>query len=367
MNSSPFFSILLPTKNRSHLVCYAIRSVLQQDFTDFELIICDNDDAPDATRRVVEQYPDPRIKYIRTGGLDMIANWNTALDAATGQHVTVLEDKMIFYRDALTHLSKKINESTSGVVVWRTDEIDDTREPCRLHKSIEQPDRVLISSDTINRFLNVGMAALGLLPRGLCSSVPIKLIKSIEEKDQERFYERISPDIVSAFKVLVSAETYLFTGKPLTLTTSIKVSNGKQMSERRTKDLSYFMGKSDAKLDLKYVPVNNPYIVSNTVLDDCAKILVRDNFCKSVEYCLRNYIKIMAREFVVKSLASNGIIWSSKEVGEVCGFNGEYLRNFAKFTGYSILFLLRINYQRLRKRQVILENQNKYIESILAF
>ena len=37
--SSPFFSVIIPVYNREDLVVRAIKSVLQQSFKDYELII----------------------------------------------------------------------------------------------------------------------------------------------------------------------------------------------------------------------------------------------------------------------------------------------------------------------------------------
>ena len=57
----PFFSIVIPTKNRSFLVGYAIQSVRRQSFDDYEIVIADNDDTEE-TRQVVGGFQDPRIR-----------------------------------------------------------------------------------------------------------------------------------------------------------------------------------------------------------------------------------------------------------------------------------------------------------------
>ncbi|MDZ7804402.1 glycosyltransferase family A protein [Thiohalophilus sp.] len=107
MTKTPFFSILIPTKPFTPGEVFAIGSVLQQDFDDCEVVVCDNDDGHE-TEMVVDQFKDDkRIKYLRTGGLDMVDNWNYALEHSTGKYITVLEDKMVFYPNALTELKKK--------------------------------------------------------------------------------------------------------------------------------------------------------------------------------------------------------------------------------------------------------------------
>src|SRR4051812_7380752 len=98
----PYFSILLPTRNRSEIVGGAIESVLAQTFADFELIISDNDISNTATRDEVGRYSDPRIRYVRTNGnLSMHENWENALNQASGRYCLILEDKMRLVSNAL--------------------------------------------------------------------------------------------------------------------------------------------------------------------------------------------------------------------------------------------------------------------------
>ena len=58
----PFFSVLMPVRNRAHLVGQAIQSIIDQTFDNWELIIVD-DFSSDNTLEVVNQYKfDNRIK-----------------------------------------------------------------------------------------------------------------------------------------------------------------------------------------------------------------------------------------------------------------------------------------------------------------
>lgn len=57
-------SVILPTWNRAHLLPRAIRSVLLQTHTNFELIVVD-DASTDNTKEVVSKFNDKRIKFIR--------------------------------------------------------------------------------------------------------------------------------------------------------------------------------------------------------------------------------------------------------------------------------------------------------------
>lgn len=59
----PQVSVIIPTYNRSELLCRAIDSVLNQQFGDFELIIV-NDGSTDDTQLKLADYTDPRIRLI---------------------------------------------------------------------------------------------------------------------------------------------------------------------------------------------------------------------------------------------------------------------------------------------------------------
>ena len=88
----PIVSVIIPTYNRTALLPRAIRSVLNQSFQDFELIIV-NDGSTDNTEEVVKSFEDNKIRYIRheknRGGS---AARNTGIKAAQGQYIGLLDD-----------------------------------------------------------------------------------------------------------------------------------------------------------------------------------------------------------------------------------------------------------------------------------
>ncbi|MDD5327112.1 MAG: glycosyltransferase [Phycisphaerae bacterium] len=62
--NKPAISIVIPTYNRSRLLVRAVTSVLNQSYSNFELIIVD-DASTDNTEEVVSSFNDERIRYIR--------------------------------------------------------------------------------------------------------------------------------------------------------------------------------------------------------------------------------------------------------------------------------------------------------------
>jgi glycosyltransferase involved in cell wall biosynthesis len=93
----PKISVLLPTYNYAHYLDQTIPSVLNQSFTDFELIIVDNHSTDD-TEAVVKKYlEDPRVSYYKNEkNLGLVGNWNRCLKYPRAEYIKyVCADDMI--------------------------------------------------------------------------------------------------------------------------------------------------------------------------------------------------------------------------------------------------------------------------------
>src|SRR5258708_29446213 len=99
MSSQPSVSVCIPCYNGELFIGRTIESVLQQTFTDFELVLVD-DNSTDATVAVIEKFADPRIRLVRNPvNLGMGANSNRALSLGLGRYVKLLcEDDVLHPR-----------------------------------------------------------------------------------------------------------------------------------------------------------------------------------------------------------------------------------------------------------------------------
>jgi glycosyltransferase involved in cell wall biosynthesis len=90
--SEPHVSVVIPTFNRSAYLRQAIKSVLAQTYSNFELVVSDNASTDD-TPVMVTGWPDRRIRYFRNDrNVGMTPNWNAGIRHAKGGHVALLED-----------------------------------------------------------------------------------------------------------------------------------------------------------------------------------------------------------------------------------------------------------------------------------
>lgn len=87
-NRNPAVSVIIPTYNRAHIISRSIRSILNQTYNDFELIIVD-DGSTDNTEEVVKNFNDKRIKYIvHKENMGASSALNTGINFSSGSFVT---------------------------------------------------------------------------------------------------------------------------------------------------------------------------------------------------------------------------------------------------------------------------------------
>ena len=116
----PKISIVVPTYNRSRLVCRAIDSVLAQDYRNFELIIVD-DGSNDTTATRLAEYKG-RIHVIRQANQGVSAARNTGISAATGEYIALLDSDDEWLPQKLSHQINFFNDHPEAVIC-QTEEI----------------------------------------------------------------------------------------------------------------------------------------------------------------------------------------------------------------------------------------------------
>lgn len=82
-------TVIIPNYNQSHYVGDAIRSVLNQTYRDFEIIVVD-DGSTDNSREVVAQFGD-RVRYIWQENKGLAGARNTGIHAAQGKLIGLLD------------------------------------------------------------------------------------------------------------------------------------------------------------------------------------------------------------------------------------------------------------------------------------
>jgi len=98
----PFFSVIIPTFNRSDTIYKTLISVKEQTFADFECLIVDDGSSDvDQLKQVVRDLEDPRFRVIERENGGGGAARNTGIDESYGAYVAFLDSDDIFHADKL--------------------------------------------------------------------------------------------------------------------------------------------------------------------------------------------------------------------------------------------------------------------------
>ena len=97
----PRVSICIPTFNGAYTICETVNSVLEQTFSDFELVICD-DASSDSTIEILSQFSDARLKIHQFEKASSAAdNWNRAMNLCVGEYIKVMGQDDLLYAHGL--------------------------------------------------------------------------------------------------------------------------------------------------------------------------------------------------------------------------------------------------------------------------
>lgn len=92
LNRNLFISLVIPTRNSSEVLQYALKTCMEQNYQDYEIIVSDNSSrGNDDTYKAVNSLNCPKIKYFRTNGdYAMIENYEFAYSKTSGDYVLIL-------------------------------------------------------------------------------------------------------------------------------------------------------------------------------------------------------------------------------------------------------------------------------------
>ena len=111
------FSVLIPTTGRMDLVEMALKSVLEQTFQDFEIVISDSGKNDQYGKILAAK--DPRINYFNVkeeAGKQPFITWESVTKRAKGKYILWLDDDNYLLPFALELFKKGIEESGAEIV-----------------------------------------------------------------------------------------------------------------------------------------------------------------------------------------------------------------------------------------------------------
>ncbi|MBD2355696.1 glycosyltransferase family 2 protein [Tolypothrix sp. FACHB-123] len=123
--STPLVSVVMTTYNHEKYIAEAIKSVLEQTFTDFELIII-NDGSSDNTDKIIKLFlSDKRIVYIHQDNQGPSVAVNNGILTAKGKYIALMSGDDICYPERLEKQYQYLETSGQKIAFSWVDFIDD--------------------------------------------------------------------------------------------------------------------------------------------------------------------------------------------------------------------------------------------------
>ena len=110
-------SVIIPLYNHETFIKEAIQSVLEQSFSDFELIVI-NDGSTDNSEDVVKGISDDRIKYFSQENQGAHNTINRGIRLAQGEYVSILNSDDIYYQNRFAEILKVLESDSSIYAVF---------------------------------------------------------------------------------------------------------------------------------------------------------------------------------------------------------------------------------------------------------
>ncbi|MBD2291991.1 glycosyltransferase [Anabaena sphaerica FACHB-251] len=242
-------SVVIPVYNGEKTIEETIISVINQTFTDFEILVI-NDGSNDATLDVVKQIKDSRVKLFSYPNAGQIVSRNRGLELATGKYISFIDADDIWTYDKLEAQFKALQNKPEAAVAYSwTNYIDESSQFLRsgLHITVNGD---ALAKLLLTNFLENGSNGLFLTP-ALRDLGGFDFDKDIEGSEDWDLYLRLAAKYpfvcVSAPQILYRVSTNSFSTNINKMEKSgLKVI--KKAFEKAPKDLQHLKNQSLANL-----------------------------------------------------------------------------------------------------------------------
>ena len=300
--TDPRITVIIPTRDRCETLGSSIRTCVEQDYDNLEIIISDNASRDD-TETVVRSFRDSRLRYIKTDHrLGMTGNFEFALGHAKPGYVAFIGDDdglMPGAAATVANLAKQTGAeaiaSYSARYAWPNHLIEQVRNRMFFHKmdrKIEHSDPRVEMAKLIS-FLpgeTVYYWELPMIYHGFVSSAVIE-----RAKRGGQYFHSITPDVYAALANSLVVGKFLRLHRPLTVEGSSGRSTGASASTGiNSAEEQKYLDENDLPFssDLIYAP-------SLSIIIAEAYLQVRSRFpeeCKNHDFSIARVCGVALRD-----------------------------------------------------------------------
>ena len=370
------YSILIPTFNKCEYLNYTLKSILQNDYEDFEVIVS-NDHSTDGTNELLLKIKDPRVKIIKPPfKLTQAKNYEYLLNFANGEWITILgdDDGILphFFQtsDKLikSHPNFEIFKFKRAIYYW--EDVSDL-----------YGDRVIFFEDlkrrekVKNSRLNLIFSLYNLktaqdLPMIYTSGIVKKsLVQKIKKKSKNFFFHSVVPDYYSMIALVMESKQYIFSETPIFWVGVSKKSTGRKRNIYFDKNRKQHIGEIDINQNLDLsgkvskilhkLGFQSIYLFEAIIKHPYKDKFWSGKFIRSLVYsgAIYNYILLLRKPERIKLKLKKGLFIKViyKEIKKY------KLNRFFIFSLFGFLYVFTPFFKILNKILIFIEKKTKFL------
>jgi glycosyltransferase involved in cell wall biosynthesis len=224
------YTVIIPTRDRAETLEATLRTCLRQTYRNYEILVSDNCSV-DNTREVVENFKEPRVRYVNPGRrLSMSGNFEFALGHVTEGFVMFIGSDDGIMPGAIDYVDSIVKKfqvdavsCSQATYVWP--DFPDEQIAGRLtFGGLRNDVEVRRPGEWIKKTLNFQVPYCCDLPNLYCGFVHKRVIDRAHKDGQ--YFRSITPDAYSAFATAIFIDKYAFSYKPFSIAGASVKSNG---------------------------------------------------------------------------------------------------------------------------------------------
>lgn len=214
MNKKPFFSVMIPVYNVENYLDECMRSVIEQTFSDYEIILID-DGSTDCSGVICDRYCKMYgdfIKVIHKENQGLFAARRTGINLACGEFGIFLDSDDYLELNCLENIHRLIEKHSGAKVIlyniaYKYEETGEIIEGKRLF-----PEEMIFESNNKKKLYEEMISSYSLNNLVL-KCIDLKILKS-DSTDYSKYYSNShGEDLIQSLYPITNAEKIVYTGQ----------------------------------------------------------------------------------------------------------------------------------------------------------
>ncbi len=256
----PKVSVTIPCYNSERFIAETIQSVLDQTFTDFEIIII-NDGSSDKTEEIVRSFAGPRVKYFYQKNMGLSKTRNKLLELSSGEFIAFLDHDDVWFPHKLEKQMVLFEKNPEVVLVYSDCLVVDA------------------NGESTGRWIRQNKLYRGMVFRELlsCNFIPLStvVLKKTVFREVGNFLPYRNAEEYDLFLKCASRHLFDYVDEPL--------------AKYRIHASNYGRMHSDVAFK-ETIEIYNYWSQKKSIQDDTIKKIIKKSFSKSFYYYGRSII-----------------------------------------------------------------------------